>query len=171
MGVNQKDITKFFVSNLPEKCSSKDIGEVFSRFGEVAEVYVARKRDKLGNRFGFVSFRGVRDKRAMEQCLKDINMGNFKLVVNVARFAAENNDGSQQPEKNYNPSRSFGENFMGGGKGQHSMPQPNSNFAPNPWGSSFRDTLMGSSKGVGLDDKMVEVSQFVKLLGEWKIRV
>ncbi|MFS7908364.1 putative RNA recognition motif domain, nucleotide-binding alpha-beta plait domain superfamily [Helianthus anomalus] len=100
MGDPHLGVTKFFVSNLPDSSSSKDIGEVFSDFGEVVGVYVARKRDKKGNRFGFVSFRGVRDPSELEGSMKGIRMGSFKLLVNVARFAAENSKFHvQQPSK------------------------------------------------------------------------
>ncbi|MFS8005365.1 putative RNA recognition motif domain, nucleotide-binding alpha-beta plait domain superfamily [Helianthus anomalus] len=56
-----KGISKFYVARLPEKCSSKDIEEVLGTYGAIDGVYVARKRDKHGFRFGFVSFKGVKD--------------------------------------------------------------------------------------------------------------
>ncbi|KAJ0534295.1 putative RNA recognition motif domain, nucleotide-binding alpha-beta plait domain superfamily [Helianthus annuus] len=84
------NITKFFVSNLPDKCSSKEIVEFFGVFGAVVGVYVARKRDKNGSRFGFVSFSGVNDCSDLEGRMKGLKMGSFKLSVNVARFATEN---------------------------------------------------------------------------------
>ncbi|KAM0071801.1 putative RNA recognition motif domain, nucleotide-binding alpha-beta plait domain superfamily [Helianthus debilis subsp. tardiflorus] len=89
--------TKFFVTNLPERCSSAKVGDVFSAFGEVIGVYVARKRDKKGNKFCFVSFKGVREPKELENKLKGIKMGPVKLLVNVAKFAAENFGFSGQP--------------------------------------------------------------------------
>ncbi|MFS8026529.1 putative RNA recognition motif domain, nucleotide-binding alpha-beta plait domain superfamily [Helianthus anomalus] len=49
-------VAKFFVSNIPDRASSKEIEETFKVYGEVIGVYVAKKRDKMGNRFGFVTF-------------------------------------------------------------------------------------------------------------------
>ncbi|KAJ0659746.1 putative RNA recognition motif domain, nucleotide-binding alpha-beta plait domain superfamily [Helianthus annuus] len=97
MGEASLGLTKFFVSNLPERCSSLDIGEFFSAFGNVANVYVARKRDKHGNNFGFVTFKGVKEVKGLEGRLKGVKMGDSKLQVNVAKFAAENAGLSNHP--------------------------------------------------------------------------
>ncbi|KAF5795822.1 putative RNA-directed DNA polymerase [Helianthus annuus] len=97
MGESSLGLSKFFVSNLPDRCSSVAVGEFFSVFGNVARVYVARKRDKNGNNFGFVTFKGVKDTKDLEGRLKGIKMGSFKLQVNLARFAAENSGASASP--------------------------------------------------------------------------
>ncbi|MFS8009541.1 hypothetical protein Hanom_Chr14g01286161 [Helianthus anomalus] len=52
----------------------------------------------MGNKFGFISFTGVRDKREMEGRMKEVKMGNSKLLVNVARFATENKEKHRQTE-------------------------------------------------------------------------
>ncbi|KAJ0605570.1 putative RNA recognition motif domain, nucleotide-binding alpha-beta plait domain superfamily [Helianthus annuus] len=96
MGDTSLGLTKFFVTNLPERCSSLDIRVFFSVFGEVTGVYVARKRDKKGNKFCFVSFTGVKDPKELEGRLMGIKMGQSKLLVNVARFAVENSGFSGQ---------------------------------------------------------------------------
>ncbi|PWA48465.1 RNA-directed DNA polymerase, eukaryota [Artemisia annua] len=57
-----EDVTTFFVSNLPNGCIPGEVSEFFCCFGEVVGSYIARKRDKEGNR----------------------------LKVNVAKFAMEN---------------------------------------------------------------------------------
>ncbi|KAF5778714.1 putative RNA recognition motif domain, nucleotide-binding alpha-beta plait domain superfamily [Helianthus annuus] len=90
MGESSLGLTKFFVSNIPDCCSSVDVGEFFSVFGNVARVYVARKRDKNGNNFCFVTFKGVKDVKDLEGRLRGVKMGDFKLQVNLAKFAAEN---------------------------------------------------------------------------------
>ncbi|KAJ0492067.1 putative RNA recognition motif domain, nucleotide-binding alpha-beta plait domain superfamily [Helianthus annuus] len=97
MGESSLGLLKFFVSNLPDRCSSVVVGEFFSVFGNVARVYVARKRDKNGNNFGFVTFKGVKDVKELEGRMKGVKMGNFKLQVNLARFAAENSGGYTAP--------------------------------------------------------------------------
>ncbi|KAJ0763682.1 putative RNA-binding domain superfamily [Helianthus annuus] len=57
-----------------------------------------KKRDKNGCRFGFVTFKGVRDRAELLKSLGGIKMGDFRLKVNVARFAAENSGGQvEQP--------------------------------------------------------------------------
>ncbi|KAJ0522979.1 putative RNA recognition motif domain, nucleotide-binding alpha-beta plait domain superfamily [Helianthus annuus] len=85
-----ENITKFFVTNLPEGCTPWEISEFVKVFGVVTGVYIARKLDKFGNRFGFIKFKDVRDVKELERVLNGTKMGNSKLKVNVARFAYEN---------------------------------------------------------------------------------
>ncbi|KAJ0639185.1 putative RNA-binding domain superfamily [Helianthus annuus] len=73
MGDSSLGVMKFFVTNLPYRSSSKDIGEVFSEYGEVVGVYVARKRWVPTSSW-----------------LKGIKMGSYNLLVNVAKYAVEN---------------------------------------------------------------------------------
>ncbi|KAJ0865687.1 putative RNA recognition motif domain, nucleotide-binding alpha-beta plait domain superfamily [Helianthus annuus] len=89
-GLGSNGITKFYVARLPERCSSKDIEKVFGVFGSIKGVYVARKRDKHGFRFGFVSFTGVKDMADLERSMQNVWMGNYKLFVNIAKFLIEN---------------------------------------------------------------------------------
>ncbi|MFS7959933.1 putative RNA recognition motif domain, RNA-binding domain superfamily [Helianthus anomalus] len=56
---------KFYVTNLLERCSSRDIAEVFGNFWSVMGLYIAWKRDKDGTQFGFVNFRGVTDGKGL----------------------------------------------------------------------------------------------------------
>ncbi|KAM0065404.1 putative RNA recognition motif domain, nucleotide-binding alpha-beta plait domain superfamily [Helianthus debilis subsp. tardiflorus] len=87
---SKKKITKFFVTNLPSGCNPWDITEFVKVFGEVAGVYIAKKKDKNGNRFGFLSFSNVRDAKELERALNGTKMGDSKLKVNITRFASEN---------------------------------------------------------------------------------
>ncbi|KAJ0705932.1 putative RNA recognition motif domain, nucleotide-binding alpha-beta plait domain superfamily [Helianthus annuus] len=89
---------KFFVSNLPEGCTPWELRRCMEVYGEVAGSYVARKRDKLRCRFGFVSFSGVRDKQELLGNLGKVRMGEFKLRINVARFALENSEAVPEKE-------------------------------------------------------------------------
>ncbi|KAJ0752504.1 putative RNA recognition motif domain, nucleotide-binding alpha-beta plait domain superfamily [Helianthus annuus] len=85
-------ITKYYITNLPPGCNPWDVA-VFARvFGEVAGMYIARKKDKMGNRFGFLSFKNVRDAKELEKVLNGTKMGGSKLRVNVAKFANENTE-------------------------------------------------------------------------------
>ncbi|KAI3818283.1 hypothetical protein L1987_12087 [Smallanthus sonchifolius] len=79
-------IITFFVSNLPEDVSEKGLTEVFSEQGRVGNVYVARKRDSLGNIFAFVRFSGVKDIVALEKSLKEVKLGFSKPFVRLTKF-------------------------------------------------------------------------------------
>ncbi|KAJ0809238.1 putative RNA recognition motif domain, nucleotide-binding alpha-beta plait domain superfamily [Helianthus annuus] len=167
MGDGGQSIVKFFVSNLPDKWSSKEIGDFFSSFREVVGVYVARKRDKEGNRFGFMSFSGARNKSDLVESLKSVRMGNYKLRTNIARFSLENFADSRSKEygpKEYGPRpcQGVGNSQLFGGQ-----PRPTRPVAANPLGLAYRDILVGSSKNIMLEEKVVEVSSFVKPLDSW----
>ncbi|KAJ0808981.1 putative RNA recognition motif domain, nucleotide-binding alpha-beta plait domain superfamily [Helianthus annuus] len=83
-------VTKFFISNLPRGCNPWDVADFVKVFGEVSGVYIARKLDKEGRRFGFVSFTNVANVKEIERALNGTKMGDSKLVANLARFAKEN---------------------------------------------------------------------------------
>ncbi|KAJ0795042.1 putative RNA recognition motif domain, nucleotide-binding alpha-beta plait domain superfamily [Helianthus annuus] len=81
---------KFYISNLPPGCRPWDVADFVRVYGEVSGMYIARKRDKAGNRFGFLSFKNVKDAIILEKALNGLKMGGYKLSVNIARFANEN---------------------------------------------------------------------------------
>ncbi|KAM0058338.1 putative RNA recognition motif domain, nucleotide-binding alpha-beta plait domain superfamily [Helianthus debilis subsp. tardiflorus] len=82
-------ISKFFITNLPHGCNTWDVADFVKVFGEVAGVFIARKYDKEGRKFGFVKFRNVPDIKEMERALNGTKMGGFKLIANLAKFAKE----------------------------------------------------------------------------------
>ncbi|KAJ0435072.1 putative RNA recognition motif domain, nucleotide-binding alpha-beta plait domain superfamily [Helianthus annuus] len=84
------NITKFYITNLPLGCNPWDVTNFVKVFGDVAGVYLARKYDKEGRRFGFISFKNVIDVKGIEKALNGTKMGGYKLVANLARFAKEN---------------------------------------------------------------------------------
>ncbi|KAF5769709.1 putative RNA recognition motif domain, nucleotide-binding alpha-beta plait domain superfamily [Helianthus annuus] len=88
--LGKRNISKFFITNLPPGCNPWDVADFVRVFGEVAGVYIARKADKEGRKFGFVSFFNVVDVKDMERVLNGTKMGGYKLQVNLARFAKEN---------------------------------------------------------------------------------
>jgi hypothetical protein len=78
--------TSFFFTNLPDDANSEDLWKLFLKFGRVAEVYIPKKLDKRGMRFGFVKFKDVAEVEALSDRLKDVWIGSFKLWVNRSRF-------------------------------------------------------------------------------------
>ncbi|MFS7926962.1 putative RNA recognition motif domain, nucleotide-binding alpha-beta plait domain superfamily [Helianthus anomalus] len=69
------NITKFYITNLPKGCRPWDVADFIKVFGEVSGVYIARKNDKEGRRFVFVSFVNVVDVKEMERALNGTKMG------------------------------------------------------------------------------------------------
>jgi hypothetical protein len=100
----QRRITKIFVSNLPEGCSGADLASHIRLHGQIYDIYIARKRDKGGNRFGFISMLDVKDRDDLLKNLRGIRMGDYKLWFNIARFVLEDGEINtaipMQPMKN-----------------------------------------------------------------------
>ncbi|KAJ0788679.1 putative RNA recognition motif domain, nucleotide-binding alpha-beta plait domain superfamily [Helianthus annuus] len=93
-------ITKLFVTNLPEGCSGTDLASHVRPFGQIFDLYIARKRDKGGNRFGFISMLDVKDKDELIKSLRNTRIGKYKLWFSIARFVLEDGEiSNHQPDK------------------------------------------------------------------------
>ncbi|MFS8002241.1 putative RNA recognition motif domain, nucleotide-binding alpha-beta plait domain superfamily [Helianthus anomalus] len=75
---NNGNITKYYITNLPLGCNPWDVADFVNVFGEVSGVYIARKSDKEGRRFRFVSFKNVADVKEMERALNGTKMGGVE---------------------------------------------------------------------------------------------
>ncbi|KAF5788561.1 putative RNA recognition motif domain, nucleotide-binding alpha-beta plait domain superfamily [Helianthus annuus] len=135
-------LTKFFVSNLPEGCPSWELRCSVEGIGNVAGTFVAKKRDKSGCIFGFISFGDVSDKHDMVNKIRGIRLGECKLKANVARFAVEKNGPPIQPESVQQISKAAGPS--------HS----NRNFNVRDF-RSYRDVVGVSSEGGGAEGGLV----------------
>ncbi|KAJ0505328.1 putative RNA recognition motif domain, nucleotide-binding alpha-beta plait domain superfamily [Helianthus annuus] len=84
------NITKFYVANIPEGCRPWDLATFLGNHGEIAGSFIARERNKEGLKFGFMSFKGDRGWKEMERSMQGLKLGGFKLTINRAKFAIEN---------------------------------------------------------------------------------
>jgi RNA recognition motif-containing protein len=98
----------------------------FLKFGRVGEIYIPKKLDNRGRRFGFVKFKEVKDVGQLSERLRDVWIGTFKLIVNRSRFArSESKEAPSQEVSSERPNlklkeaevgRSFQMALMGGGR-------------------------------------------------------
>ncbi|KAL9995881.1 putative RNA recognition motif domain, nucleotide-binding alpha-beta plait domain superfamily [Helianthus debilis subsp. tardiflorus] len=88
----QRRITKIFITNLPDGCSGADLAGQIREFGQIYDLYIVRKRDTHGNRFGFVSMLDVKDKVTLINNIRGIRMGEYRLWCSVARFVLEDGE-------------------------------------------------------------------------------
>ncbi|KAL9992162.1 putative RNA-binding domain superfamily [Helianthus debilis subsp. tardiflorus] len=147
----QRRLTKFYVSNLPDRCSGMDLAKVVRMHANIFDIYIARKRDKLGNRFGFISLLDVKDRGGMEKILSDIRLGDFKLSFNVARFTLEDGE-----IKNRGPeSRKTG---MVNGEGGSIAGVKEFNGGSVAEGRSFRDVILGRQSETK-EEKVIEINE------------
>lgn len=76
----------FFVSNIPGGCSRGSLLGIFEEYGDVFDIYIAKKKDKAGRIFGFVKYRNVKDDLLLEESLQKLTVHNTRLVVFRAKF-------------------------------------------------------------------------------------
>ncbi|MCH81026.1 RNA-binding protein 25-like, partial [Trifolium medium] len=65
---------------------AKAMFNAFYHYGDIMEVVIPAKRDKLGRRFGFARFDQVDEPRRLECELDNIIIGRDKISVNLSRF-------------------------------------------------------------------------------------
>jgi hypothetical protein len=82
-----QETTSFFFTNVPEEAQVVELWSLFAKHGRVGEVYIPKKRDKWGNRFGFVKYKEVKSVEALSSRLEDVWVGTYKLRVNLSRFS------------------------------------------------------------------------------------
>jgi hypothetical protein len=107
----------------------------------VGEVYVPKKRDKRGNRFGFVKFKEVKSIEALNDRLGDVWMGSFKLKANLALFGR---NGKREPSTQ----QRNGEDVVK----KRVAPVAVSNEARVSAAKPFKDALLGTQNAVGFKD-------------------
>jgi hypothetical protein len=78
--------TSFFITNFPEELGWGEIWKIFAKFGSVSDVFIPKKVDKWGRKFGFVKFKEVRDVEELTRRLEDVWHGQTKFSVKRARF-------------------------------------------------------------------------------------
>ncbi|GKV34373.1 hypothetical protein SLEP1_g42750 [Rubroshorea leprosula] len=81
--------TSFFFTNFPEDWQIGEMWKAFIRCGKVIQIYIARKRDKWGRRFGFARFLDVKSTRELEIKLNQIFVGDQYIKANIAIFSRE----------------------------------------------------------------------------------
>ncbi|XVF29450.1 hypothetical protein REPUB_Repub15cG0122200 [Reevesia pubescens] len=80
-----------FVNNIPPKVHWRWLGRVFQWFGNVVDVYIPKKRNNRGSKFGFVRFETVVEARRAQWNLNGVWLIDHKISVNLARFSSRQN--------------------------------------------------------------------------------
>ncbi|KAL4588760.1 hypothetical protein LXL04_001655 [Taraxacum kok-saghyz] len=76
----------FYISNFPEIWNDDEIWRALKEAGNIVDLYIAKKRNAKGRKFGFARYFGVRDATIQEQRLNNIWMKKLRLKANIARF-------------------------------------------------------------------------------------
>jgi len=80
------DFFTFFFSNFPHGYGEMDMVKLFQKWARVKEVFISRRLNKWGRRFGFVRFLEVKNVVRLEGELDRIYIGNRKLHVNIPKY-------------------------------------------------------------------------------------
>jgi len=64
---------------------------IFQRWGKVQEVFISKRLNQKGQRFGFVRFFGISNPEALEKQLDNIWIGNMKIHVNMQKYRRNTN--------------------------------------------------------------------------------
>ena len=78
--------TMFFFSNFPDSHGEYDMFKLFQRWARIKEVFISRRLNWWGRRFGFVRFFNVNNAASLERDLDQCYIGNRKLYVNLPRY-------------------------------------------------------------------------------------
>jgi len=80
------EYTTFFFSNFPHGYGEMDMVKIFQKQAKVKEVFISRRLNRWGRRFGFMRFFDVRNVGRMERDLDSLYIGNMKLHVNIPKY-------------------------------------------------------------------------------------
>ena len=105
MGVNWRDhhnISSFYFTHVPEDATEGDLWQHLKKVGDVREIFISKKRNRNGRRYGFARFKGVDDVNQLERRLDNIVLGGLKLYVNIPKYDRAAH-GWRQPENRVPP--------------------------------------------------------------------
>ena len=92
------DISSFYFKRFTDEITEKDLWQHFKRWGDVREIFISKKRNRSGRRYGFVRFKGADDVHQLERRLDNIVLGGLKLYVNLPKYGRARS-GMQQPAR------------------------------------------------------------------------
>ncbi|KAL5187213.1 hypothetical protein HKD37_05G012931 [Glycine soja] len=93
---DHKDVKSFYFTRFPDDTAEEDLWQHFKKAGDVREIFIYKKRNRNGRKYGFVRFKGVEDKRQLERKLDNIIFGGLKMYVNLPKFGRVRDGKSQQ---------------------------------------------------------------------------
>ncbi|KAJ4823456.1 hypothetical protein Tsubulata_019688 [Turnera subulata] len=83
--VDSGEAVSLYVENFAPEWKPVDIYRIMSKYGEVMDVFVPRKKTRQGKIFCFVRFRGVKDVQRLINDVNRIHVEEGVIVANLAR--------------------------------------------------------------------------------------
>ncbi|KAD3337594.1 hypothetical protein E3N88_33114 [Mikania micrantha] len=85
-GAEEKNVTTIFITNLPDEFNGGMLWKMCMSMGNLADAFIAKKKDKGGNTFGFVRFRNVKNTAGIVEEINRVKLGGVKIFANVAKY-------------------------------------------------------------------------------------
>ncbi|GJW52127.1 RNA-directed DNA polymerase, eukaryota, reverse transcriptase zinc-binding domain protein [Tanacetum coccineum] len=82
----EKIATSFYITNFPDYVDAKRLWKECEPYGRIVDSFIANKKSRVGKRFGFVRFTGVKNEEELANTLATIWIGSYHLFAVVARF-------------------------------------------------------------------------------------
>ncbi|KAJ4847388.1 hypothetical protein Tsubulata_014315 [Turnera subulata] len=83
--VDNNQVVRIYVENLPLRWLPTDVHLMMSRFGEVLDVFIPQKMNKQGKRFAFVKFKNNKNTQQILHGICSMKVDGFHLNANIAR--------------------------------------------------------------------------------------
>ncbi|KAL9992418.1 putative RNA recognition motif domain, nucleotide-binding alpha-beta plait domain superfamily [Helianthus debilis subsp. tardiflorus] len=119
----------FIVQNLPDRATKMMLWRAFQPFGYVSDAYVARKKDKRGNCFGFIRYVGVENVDSTVEVMNKVKILEAKVSVSLAKY-------DKNHKKFIYTSKNMGEKTWRPKEPYHTYPRANE--GPNSGGAEFQ---------------------------------
>ncbi|GKA82971.1 reverse transcriptase domain, reverse transcriptase zinc-binding domain protein [Tanacetum coccineum] len=75
-----------YVSNFPSHLTVRELWNICGKMGTLVDVYIAKRKNKLGQMFAFCRYIKVTNSNALIDSLSNVWIGKLRLHANVARF-------------------------------------------------------------------------------------
>ena len=99
---DKKDVSSFYFTRFPVDITEQDMWQSFRMWGDLREIFISKKKNRNGRRYGFARFKGVNDAHKLARQLDQIVIGGLKLYVNIPKY------GRDTAMKTVTPSIPFG---------------------------------------------------------------
>ncbi|KAL4584666.1 hypothetical protein LXL04_009272 [Taraxacum kok-saghyz] len=82
---DMEGLSSFYVTNLPSRIRKTDVWKACAKLGDLADVYIAGRRDSGGSFFAFIKFRNVQDVADMEDALNKVILWGKNIKANISK--------------------------------------------------------------------------------------
>ncbi|GKE81177.1 RNA-directed DNA polymerase, eukaryota, partial [Tanacetum coccineum] len=79
-----------YASNFPSHLTVRELWNICGKAGTLVDVYIANRKNKLGQMFTFCRFIKVSNSESLIASLSNVWIGKLRLHANVARFTTRN---------------------------------------------------------------------------------